>query len=147
MSNSSEIKLNTLNTLSLRPLLRRARHWWYKRAEEHYLICAAVEHERAREARDRGLLLVIGNVLLRLPRALLLDIGADQAVALDALQPPAAQAQQQRLERGARQVLQAQVLRRCLRAGDRPDVFLCSASVQCRHRHSFRDGMDKFPQF
>jgi hypothetical protein len=52
MSNSSELKLTNLNTLSLRPLLRRARHWWYKRAEEHYLIFAAVEHERAREAEE-----------------------------------------------------------------------------------------------
>ncbi len=52
MSNSSEIKLNNLNTLSLRPLLRRARQWWYRRAEEHYLICAAVEHSRAREAEE-----------------------------------------------------------------------------------------------
>ncbi len=52
MSNSSELKLNGLNTLSLRPLVRRARHWWYRRAEEHYLICAAVEHARAREAEE-----------------------------------------------------------------------------------------------
>ena len=52
MSNSTEIKLTTLNTLSLRPLLRRARQWWYKRAEEHYLICATVERERAREAEE-----------------------------------------------------------------------------------------------
>lgn len=52
MSSPSEIKLNTLTMLSVRPLLRRARHWWYKRAEEHYLICAAVEHSRAREAEE-----------------------------------------------------------------------------------------------
>lgn len=52
MSNPSEIKLTTLTMLSLRPLLRRLRHWWYRRAEEHYMICAAVEHARAREAED-----------------------------------------------------------------------------------------------
>jgi hypothetical protein len=52
MSNPSEIKLTTLTMLSVRPLLRRLRHWWYRRAEEHYMICAAVEHARAREAED-----------------------------------------------------------------------------------------------
>lgn len=52
MSNASEIKMTPQNILSLRPLLRRVRHWWYKRAEEHYLICAAVEHQRAREAEE-----------------------------------------------------------------------------------------------
>ncbi len=52
MSNPSEIKLSTLTMLSVRPVLRRLRHWWYRRAEEHYMICAAVEHARAREAED-----------------------------------------------------------------------------------------------
>ncbi len=52
MSNPSEIKLTALTMLSLRPILRRLRHWWYRRAEEHYMICAAVEHARAREAED-----------------------------------------------------------------------------------------------
>ncbi len=52
MSNPSEIKLSALTTLSVRPLARRLRQWWYRRAEEHYLICAAVEHARAREAED-----------------------------------------------------------------------------------------------
>jgi hypothetical protein len=28
------------------------RHWWLRRAEEHYLICASVEHARAREAEE-----------------------------------------------------------------------------------------------
>ncbi len=52
MSNPFEIKLPALTTLSIRPLLRRLRLWWYRRAEEHYLICAAVEHARAREAEN-----------------------------------------------------------------------------------------------
>ena len=52
MSNPSEIKLSALTMLSVRPVLRRLRHWWYRRAEEHYMICAAVEHARAREAED-----------------------------------------------------------------------------------------------
>jgi hypothetical protein len=52
MSNPSEIKLSALTMLSVRPVLRLLRHWWYRRAEEHYMICAAVEHARAREAED-----------------------------------------------------------------------------------------------
>ncbi len=52
MSTPSEIKLPALTRLSLTPLLKRARHWWYRRTEERYLICAAVEHARAREAED-----------------------------------------------------------------------------------------------
>lgn len=52
MSNPSDIKLSALTMLSMRPVLRRMRHWWYSRAEEHYMICAAVEHARAREAED-----------------------------------------------------------------------------------------------
>ncbi len=52
MSNPSEIKLSALTSLSIRPLFRHLRHWWYRRTEEHYLICAAVEHARAREAED-----------------------------------------------------------------------------------------------
>ena len=34
------------------PFLHWLRQWWYRRAEEHYLICAAVEHSRAREAEE-----------------------------------------------------------------------------------------------
>lgn len=52
MSHPSDIKLQTLAALSLRPLLGRLRHWWYRRAEQHYLICAAVEHARALEAEN-----------------------------------------------------------------------------------------------
>ena len=52
MSNPSEIKLSALTMLSVRPVLRLLRQWWYRRAEEHYMICAAVEHARAREAED-----------------------------------------------------------------------------------------------
>ncbi len=52
MSNPSEIKLNALTMLSVGPVVRRVRHWYYERAEEHYLICAAVEHARAREAEE-----------------------------------------------------------------------------------------------
>ncbi len=49
---TTDIKLQTLTLLSLKPLLRRARRWWLKRTEEHYLMCAAVEHARAREAEE-----------------------------------------------------------------------------------------------
>jgi hypothetical protein len=52
MADTSEIKLNTLTMLSLKPVIRRLRLWWYRRAEEHYLICAAVENARAREAEE-----------------------------------------------------------------------------------------------
>jgi hypothetical protein len=52
MAETSEIKLQELAMLSLRPLFRRLRVWWYQRAEEHYLICAAVENARAREAEE-----------------------------------------------------------------------------------------------
>ena len=36
--------------LSLTPIFRSIHHWWLKRAEHHYLICADVEEQRAREA-------------------------------------------------------------------------------------------------
>jgi hypothetical protein len=52
MLNAPGLKLNPWNTLSLRYWIRRVRHWYYQRAEEHYLICAAVEHARAREAEE-----------------------------------------------------------------------------------------------
>jgi hypothetical protein len=52
MNNTSDIKFNTLSLLSLRPLFRSLRQWWYRRSEEHYLICAAVEHARALESEE-----------------------------------------------------------------------------------------------
>ena len=52
MAETSEIKLQALTMLSLKPLIRRLRLWWYRRTEEHYLICAAVENTRAREAEE-----------------------------------------------------------------------------------------------
>jgi len=52
MADTSEIKLNSLTMLSLKPVAQRLRLWWYRRAEEHYLICAAVENARAREAEE-----------------------------------------------------------------------------------------------
>jgi hypothetical protein len=48
----NDIKLQSLTMLSLKPLLRRLRRWWLERAEEHYLMCAAVEQVRAREAEE-----------------------------------------------------------------------------------------------
>ena len=50
MADSKEISLQNLSLLSVGPLLRKARLWWLKRAERHYLICASIEQERAREA-------------------------------------------------------------------------------------------------
>lgn len=52
MAETTEIKLQALTMLSLKPLIRRLRLWWHQRAEEHYLICAAVENARAREAEE-----------------------------------------------------------------------------------------------
>lgn len=52
MSETTEIKFHALTMLSLKPLVRRLRHWWMRRVEEHYLMCAAVEHARAREAEE-----------------------------------------------------------------------------------------------
>ncbi|MEK0434666.1 MAG: hypothetical protein RL369_715 [Pseudomonadota bacterium] len=52
MQNAAGLKLNLLSTLSLRFGIRSARRWYYRRAEEQYLICAAVEHARAREAEE-----------------------------------------------------------------------------------------------
>lgn len=50
-SNSNgDFKLHELALLSLTPLLRSIQHWWLQRAERHYLICADVEEQRAREA-------------------------------------------------------------------------------------------------
>lgn len=52
MSQSKEYKLQELTMLSLAPVLRQIRHWWLRRAEDHYLICADVESKRAREAQQ-----------------------------------------------------------------------------------------------
>ena len=52
MSETTEIKFQALTMLSLKPIIRRLRHWWMLRVEEHYLMCAAVEHSRAREAEE-----------------------------------------------------------------------------------------------
>jgi hypothetical protein len=45
-----EVKLQELTLLSLGPIFRSIHHWWLKRAEHHFLICADVEEQRAREA-------------------------------------------------------------------------------------------------
>ena len=52
MSETTEIKLQALTMLSLKPVVRRVRLWWLRRVEDHYLMCAAVEHSRAREAEE-----------------------------------------------------------------------------------------------
>lgn len=52
MSETTEIKLQALTMLSLKPVVRRVRLWWLRRVEDHYLMCAAVEHARAREAEE-----------------------------------------------------------------------------------------------
>ena len=56
MAETTEIKFEALTLLSVKPLLRNLRHWWLRRSEEHYLICAAVERERARSRRKRSVL-------------------------------------------------------------------------------------------
>lgn len=50
ISNTKEFKLQELAMLSLAPIFRSIHHWWLQRAERHYLICADVEQQRAREA-------------------------------------------------------------------------------------------------
>lgn len=52
MPDSKDYKLQELTMLSLNPMLRQLRHWWLKRAEDHYLICADVEQRRVREAQQ-----------------------------------------------------------------------------------------------
>ncbi len=50
ISISKEFKLHELAMLSLGPVVRSIHRWWLQRAEHHYLICADVEQQRAREA-------------------------------------------------------------------------------------------------
>lgn len=52
MAHTKDYKLQELTMLSLSPVLRQIRHWWLRRAEDHYLICADVEQKRAREAQQ-----------------------------------------------------------------------------------------------
>lgn len=49
-SGTKEFKLQELAMLSISPIIRSIQHWWLQRAERHYLICADVELQRAREA-------------------------------------------------------------------------------------------------
>jgi hypothetical protein len=50
ISNSKEFKLQQLALLSINPIVRSIHRWWLQRAERHFLICADVEQQRAREA-------------------------------------------------------------------------------------------------
>ncbi|RJG06210.1 hypothetical protein D3870_09480 [Noviherbaspirillum cavernae] len=50
VSSQKEFKLHELAMLSFSPIIRVVQHWWLQRAERHYLICADVEQQRAREA-------------------------------------------------------------------------------------------------
>lgn len=50
ISSTKEFNLQELAMLSIAPIVRSIHHWWLQRAEEHYLICADVEQQRAREA-------------------------------------------------------------------------------------------------
>ena len=45
-----EFRLHELAMRSITPIVRSIQHWWLQRAERHYLICADVELQRAREA-------------------------------------------------------------------------------------------------
>ncbi|HYD81380.1 MAG TPA: hypothetical protein VEC06_16355 [Paucimonas sp.] len=47
---AKEFRLHELTMLSLGPIFRGIHRWWLERAERHYLICADVEEQRAREA-------------------------------------------------------------------------------------------------
>jgi hypothetical protein len=46
----NEVKLSELVGLSFAPLFRGIQRWWFERAERHYLMCADIEQQRAREA-------------------------------------------------------------------------------------------------
>jgi hypothetical protein len=50
ISESKDVKLHDLAMLSISPIVESIQHWWLHRAERHYLICADVELQRAREA-------------------------------------------------------------------------------------------------
>lgn len=50
ISDSKDVKLHDLAMLSISPIMRSLQQWWLQRAERHYLICADVELQRAREA-------------------------------------------------------------------------------------------------
>jgi len=50
MSVAKEFKLHELAMLSIAPIIRSIQQWWFQRAEQHYLMCAEVEEQRAREA-------------------------------------------------------------------------------------------------
>jgi hypothetical protein len=49
-SHAKEFRLQDFATLTLAPVLRAVQRWWLQRAEQHYLLCADVEEQRAREA-------------------------------------------------------------------------------------------------
>ena len=49
---SRNLGLGELAMLSLAPIARVIQNWWLQRAEKHYLICADVEEQRAREAQQ-----------------------------------------------------------------------------------------------
>jgi hypothetical protein len=48
----SNLGLSELAMLSIAPVVRALHNWWLQRAEKHYLICADVEEQRAREAQQ-----------------------------------------------------------------------------------------------
>ena len=52
VSKSREFKFQQLAMMSISPIVRSIQHWWLQRAEQHYLICADVEQQRAREAQQ-----------------------------------------------------------------------------------------------
>ena len=49
-SSAKNFRLQELPMLSIMSLFRIIHRWWLQRAERHYLICADVEQQRAREA-------------------------------------------------------------------------------------------------
>lgn len=50
ISTPKEFKFQQLAMMSISPIVRSIQRWWLQRAEQHYLICADVEQQRAREA-------------------------------------------------------------------------------------------------
>jgi len=50
MNRTVRIKLPALLFMSIQAPFRALRNWWFRRAENHYLICAEVERARIVEA-------------------------------------------------------------------------------------------------
>jgi hypothetical protein len=51
---NKNISLTQLMKLAPAPIIHGIRRWWYAHRETHFLICAQVEEQRAREAQKNA---------------------------------------------------------------------------------------------